>query len=191
MQWMGKGKARGLCSAGSPQGCINAFFPAFVSFPGLLFCSSRGWPNAPGSDSDSRIASLQPTPPSNSKSPIRRRGPLTLRGVAARCRSRSLRPSIPSIPSPDSPRRCGAQCQVMDCRVWTEASAANTHSTAQHPPAAGTVTAVTAATRPGSSAREWPDRIGKPHDDQGERARSRPSAVYGTAISTAGKALIG
>ena len=37
----------------------------------------------------------------------------------------------------------------MDCRVWTEASAANTHSTAQHPPAAGTVTAVTAATRPG------------------------------------------
>ena len=69
MQWMGKGKARGLCSAGSPQGCINAFFPAFVSFPGLLFCSSRGWPNAPGSDSDSRIASLQPTPPSSSNPP--------------------------------------------------------------------------------------------------------------------------
>ncbi len=34
--------------------------------------------------------------------------------------------------------------QVMDCRVWTEASAANTQ--AQHAPAAGTVTAVT---RPG------------------------------------------
>ena len=109
----------------------------------LFYCNSRGWPKAPGSDSDSRIASMQPTPPSSSNPP----NPPWPSDVARRCKA--LQPDAGNAPCArgPSPRRCGAQCQVMDCRVWTEASAANTHrATAQHAPAAGTVTAVT---RPG------------------------------------------
>ncbi len=119
MRCDGWGKGRPVvCAAAKPAGlhqCIHSFQQCqlLVPFPAisrLFFCSSRGWSTGqlhrlpPGSDSDSRIASMQPTPPSTSNPPnppwpsdVARRCK-ALPGVAARCRFRSLRPR--PIPTP-------------------------------------------------------------------------------------------